>query len=398
MNQGHVLAGAIYYGWARANDFGPIPSLLFAIATSAAWEYLMEFREYVSLNDLVISPYGGQAMGEVLYKWGELYRVMGDSLGFGAKALTIAFAAPRAIHTAFDDERVTPWSPADGPPMQHEFRAAAGAVLRTRNEAVDGAAGTVALTTRVVDMPGWHMTGSFDTFYQDGNFTALDLEFGFDRDGVDRASIAARALIAGYYQQDINADGWGHALTLGLSRGAWLDLHDHVGLTDRIAMVDIAGPALVVDIFAGPVRATASLRACFDLGQVTPLAFDAYTASHGDAGVRSELALEGYTFAYGGNFMPTIALETGPLRAQMAMQYSRFRDFRGPDRIHKNDVPTPLHLLDTRLVIRTALEVDLYRGLGLNLRYDHTTRAGVTEDFVVTRKLQEIGAAVRYRF
>lgn len=398
VNQGHVLAGAMYYGWARANDLRLLPSLLYAVLTSAAWEYLLEFREYISLNDLVTSPYGGQAVGEVLYKWGELYHAMGRDLPFAARALTIPFASVRALHHALGDEPLEPWDPSYGALMQHDFRLRVGASLRGAGTTPTSGSGAFELRTKIVDIPGHHYPGDFDTFFADGNITRLDLSMDVGADSLDHTVFTARAVLAGYYDQSIGLDGSGHAFALGVTRGAWMDLHETEELRDRIAMVDMVGPALFFDVFIAGMRAELSARAFFDLGAVTPHAYQAYREVNGEEGVRSELVREGYYFAYGGLFIPGLLLELGPFETLFELEYGRFANFYGPDRIYLGDVPTRLRILDERIVMRASLALAVFRGAELRLRLDRTIRRGITEEFVQQTALNELGLTVGYRF
>lgn len=63
----HPYNGSLYYNAARANGFNFWQSELFAIAGSGMWEMFME-REYPSTNDIIATPIGGAAIGEVFFR------------------------------------------------------------------------------------------------------------------------------------------------------------------------------------------------------------------------------------------------------------------------------------------------------------------------------------------
>lgn len=63
----HPYTGNLYYNCARSNGFNYWQSSLFAIGGSAMWELFME-SEYPSTNDVIATPIGGTAMGEVAYR------------------------------------------------------------------------------------------------------------------------------------------------------------------------------------------------------------------------------------------------------------------------------------------------------------------------------------------
>lgn len=67
----HPYNGSIFFNAGRSNGFNFWQSELFAIGGSAMWEMFME-REYPSTNDIIATPVGGAAIGEVLYRTSDL--------------------------------------------------------------------------------------------------------------------------------------------------------------------------------------------------------------------------------------------------------------------------------------------------------------------------------------
>ncbi len=63
----HPYNGSLYYNAGRANGFNFWQSELFAIAGSGMWEMFMEC-EYPSTNDIIATPIGGAALGEVFFR------------------------------------------------------------------------------------------------------------------------------------------------------------------------------------------------------------------------------------------------------------------------------------------------------------------------------------------
>jgi len=63
----HPYHGALYYNSARSRGYNFWESGAFTFAGSFMWEFFME-NEYPSTNDIIVTPIGGLAMGEVLYR------------------------------------------------------------------------------------------------------------------------------------------------------------------------------------------------------------------------------------------------------------------------------------------------------------------------------------------
>lgn len=78
----HPYNGSMFFNAGRSNGFNFWQSELFAIGGSAMWEMFME-KEYPSTNDIIATPIGGAALGEVFYRTSDL--VLDDSSTGGAR-------------------------------------------------------------------------------------------------------------------------------------------------------------------------------------------------------------------------------------------------------------------------------------------------------------------------
>lgn len=67
----HPYHGNLYYNSARSNGYNYWQSGLFAFGGSFMWEMFME-NEYPSTNDIIATPIGGMALGEVTYRMSDL--------------------------------------------------------------------------------------------------------------------------------------------------------------------------------------------------------------------------------------------------------------------------------------------------------------------------------------
>lgn len=67
----HPYHGNLYFNAARSNGYNFWQSGLYALGGSAMWELFME-NEYPSINDILATPIGGMAIGEVTYRVSDL--------------------------------------------------------------------------------------------------------------------------------------------------------------------------------------------------------------------------------------------------------------------------------------------------------------------------------------
>ena len=397
VNQGHILAGTGYYLLARSNDMGPALSLLYAFATSTTWEWVVEFREKPSINDLITSPLGGEALGEALYQLGEVYH-RGGNLPLAARVLTAPFSVPRAVHRWLDDAPPDPVLPKFGPPLAHTFRLRVGGGARNGPDDATRPIGSIALSTRVAAMPGYQHPGRFSTGFANGNFTALDLDLRLGSEGIEATTAQARAIMFGYYRQRIDPGPRGYDLTIGAARGVRVVYSDVDGLHDRIGIVDLIGPALTFDTFDGDLHLSAEVETFLDFGSVASAAFPQYAAAHGKEGVRSELEAEGYYFAWGGTIVSNVSLSYRPVSIGADMRFAQFSQIGGFDRFHGNDVPTKVDLDDRRLAFEGWARLDVTPSLALQARYGAYRLDSSLDEFSSSRRFREYTGSLQYTF
>ena len=85
----HPYHGSLYYNSARSNGYNYWQSGLFSLAGSSMWELFMEC-EYPSTNDIIATPIGGMALGEVFYRASDLIL---DDRKTGSSRLGLELAA-----------------------------------------------------------------------------------------------------------------------------------------------------------------------------------------------------------------------------------------------------------------------------------------------------------------
>lgn len=94
----HPYHGNLYFNAARSNGFNFWQSSLFAFGGSAMWELFME-NEFPSTNDILATPIGGTALGEVSYRMSDL--ILDDrqtgSRRFGLEATAFLVSPMRGL-------------------------------------------------------------------------------------------------------------------------------------------------------------------------------------------------------------------------------------------------------------------------------------------------------------
>jgi hypothetical protein len=350
---GHPAAGTFYYMFARANRVSVPEAFLWAVGASTFWE-LVEFKEPVSINDMIVTPVAGLAIGEAftqLSAWFDRSSATGIS-----KALAWLFNPMKKLHDWIDG--VTPlrdpaylgW---------HEFRVGAGAgVLWQAGQAYPAVDFDIA--TRIVHVPGYGEAGGGGFGFVDGNVSAIGLTGTLAAGrSVDFLFDTETALL-GYYTREVRGDGEdlsGWDLFVGGTAG--FEYGSHVwdiagdGPKNQIAMVRFPGFDGRIRLFAGRLEVDCSLDVALDFAGVEPLGAPGPDSLPPGQAFPTVYTVQGYYYALGLHLAPALEVRYGPAALGASLRSDQFWGLTGPF------VPAPdgqvISLSDARTVVRAWL-------------------------------------------
>lgn len=208
----HPLAGYFYYSFARSNQLSSLESLLMAIGASTVWEFVGEFHERVSINDMVVTPVSGMAIGEVFHQLGDFF-MRGDRNVANAILGTV-FNPQGRVNQLMDRNRPRNAKSTDrwGFPNDawHRFDLFGGMLVPlSKNTAAPGAAVQAGIDLELVNIPVYGRPGRGVRILKDTAFTRLSAAIAGDEKGVREFSAFFKAALAGYYAQNVSvgADG-----------------------------------------------------------------------------------------------------------------------------------------------------------------------------------------------
>lgn len=369
---GHPLAGTGYYLAARGNRLPAWTSGLYAAAASTAWE-LVEYRENLSVNDMLVTPLAGIAIGETLWQFGDL------SERAGLPALSWVVNFPRRFHDWIDG---VPTQPAPGP-ARHEMRLATSA----GSLSVPGAERALPVARFAVGgfllrARGYGEAGRDEVALGDGGGASFLVEGTTSRAGAIDGRFAVRAVLAGLYARDLAADGGGlsgHDLLVALTAGYRADMHLYRGAPDRIdrlMLVEAPGLGLSWRPHLGGLRLEVRLDLAPAFGGVTPAALPAWLGSNPGDALSSVTRLHGYAFTWGGVAAPALELRWRGLGLGGSARLDALRSLKAPDP-DPGAIPSSVTAVDLRLETRAWLSLDLPpRGLTLSAAWERRWREG----------------------
>ena len=223
---GHTSQAVLAYHAGRGNGLGFTGATVLNIAHSVVWEYFIEYREYVSLNDLIVNSFSGPALAEPLWQIGDYFR-SGQRTWYN-EGLAAFFQPVDEI-----ERRVTGRKWRESARPWHRFEVAAGTSTRAdRTDAAIDIDLEVTSFDRSGARDGWTPAGGW-------NRLAGGIRFG---DGVGGGHLYSRTSYGGYQSRAIFDDGLGRSMFLGFGTGITYENSDLGMERDQFAAYHLIGP------------------------------------------------------------------------------------------------------------------------------------------------------------
>jgi hypothetical protein len=381
----HPGGGAAIYLAARVNGVSVPVSLAYSAAGSVLWEFVLEWREQASINDMLYTVGGGLSLGEFFFQLGEYLNSAPGGGTVGNRIAAYTLGLPRALHSRADHEHLPPPLPVDSLGLSsaydHAFRVAYESVFVTNNLHDEGTLNRAALDAEIVAMPGYHKEGAFAKYFGEGNFTELHLRLAAGSAG-EEADVRADATLAGYYSQRFENGRSGHGEMIGIGSAWRFQQSRLLGRRDQLSALHIVGPHLGLWLVSGAMEGGIMADAHADFASLRSLAFDAWRAQFGSEGVKTVLAEESYTYQLGGSARVRGIFTVGPLSLGGRVEYGRYGSIEGLDRKQSaltRDVHDDEWVLEMGAAARAVLS-NVAIGVGYDERWRKSTMGSVSVD------------------
>ncbi len=390
----HSLSGTAYYWTARANGLSIAQSFLMANIGSLTWEYVVEYKEYPSLNDVIFTPIVGIPFGEGLYQLGELFDRGSDAIP--VRVLAEIFGFPRKLHDRIDRSQGgrAPQTDALGLPSDthHRFVLSSGIARVSQAGRPDASRAELGLETEVVTLPHYGGPGHAGGFVTDRGFTRFSFDLALGERRVERLGVTARASLFGYYHQEVRGH---HGASVFVGAATEFEYVERwVGdILDRLGIVRAASAVADATLHVGPVRVRAAVDVSPDFAMITSLSWPAWLAT-GKPASKSVLHMKGYYYAVGLSVLPTVTFTTADVEAGFGAKWEAFASIDGVDRFQEN-VVDDARLTDHRLEWRAFFGVHAVGPLHLSASVTERHRASAVAGFTSTSVERTLAATAR---
>jgi hypothetical protein len=333
----HPLTGAGAYLLARANHLSVPAAFAYSFAASFAWEYVIEFKEKVSINDVLVTPAAGLAIGEFFHKLGR-YLDSTPEPGVLQSSLSWSLGLSVRAHRGLDGADVPRDWPRDNlglaSGLWHEFELGY-LCYSARSTAVDefvmhryGFDGTL------VSLPRYLQPGFFDLFFYRADLTSLQMAFEYSRHGPGLLMLADTFLLGSHMQRisRTRRGPHGYAATVGTNVAARYLRSGVADFDEQLGVLHLPGFALDWHALAPGVALRVRARANPDFVGAGASAYaDWQAANRGQRG-KSILRKQGYFHGWGGSAGADGRLRVGPLELRGRVLYGWYDSQEGLDR------------------------------------------------------------------
>lgn len=358
----HPTAGGGYYLAARVHNYGVGMSSLISFGSSLVWEAGLEWRERISINDMIFTPGAGIAMGEAYYRLSHYLNSAPDGGTWAHKALAWAIGWPVAVNRWIDGiEPVGDGVEDDlgfSGAYTHRFRIAAQSAQEEGDFRGDaGFLSGFRLEFDINAVPGFQRPGTLAMMFYDGNFTSFDGSFFWSADGIAIADLLFESVVVGYYQQDYK--GPVEAVSGSAGRVAMAFAFENYQRylpepQDRRALLHLPGLQIKVWYALSGWIFDTELALNPDFASIESIAFPYWKAQNPRESERSILELQGYYLGWGATTRLESTLRKGGFSLKGRLRLSYVSGIEGMDRL-REEVTEQSNLEDTIIESYVAL-------------------------------------------
>jgi hypothetical protein len=385
-NVAHPGAGLLHYRFARLNGFEPRGAFVHALVGSTFWEMIIELREIASINDLIVTPFAGLALGEALHQH-ELFFRRAAPTRLNRMAAH-AFAGPVASDRLLGGRTPAPAPqlPGSGLPSDRAHR------LRLHMEYGPHAGGEPGLAIGASSEIGTGARDPAEQYWHTGAqpFTRLHLRLAAAGPALERADLGALAVFPGLRRGALYAESGGAptgaALHVGAASAFYMHFEDFgARMWDAIAAADLLGVHVDAVRHGDILSARGSGGGYAAFSSMRPAALWPWFEEHGAIPLRAGVLYRNqYYFGYGYTLRTTGALEHRRAAIEGEVKHHRVRSLDNPHR-RTDGEPNTLSARDTRTHVSAWLELRAPSPLRLGVGVEGVQARGTMGEFEASR-------------
>ncbi|WOT06115.1 DUF3943 domain-containing protein [Shewanella youngdeokensis] len=375
MNWGHAYAGALYHQGFRNYNFNYYESMLGNFAASTVWEVFAEYKEVVSINDQIVTTFGGSVLGESFF---QLSQMLDAKEGWVPVSFAAVFNPSKTLRGWFGNNQPNRF---DRLQAQDKFDIYTGVMYSSR-EAESTAVTTVLLGVEAsIDS----VQGQYDALSATPSLIELDMEVGISNAGIEDWQLASYVFLGGY-TNEVKAtvglrESWGHSWFIGPAMGVqYSSLGQEDENEDFYAAINVIGLSIGAQWANADVSFKLRGDIFGDFSMVKPFATEGYRAAGGHFwGTKSVLWEGGYAYGLGHTATFKAEARYQELLFGVKLTSQRWDSIDDHELNRSNDWnpnKSDLDFKDTRDRYTIYLGIPLTPTFGLSMHYERVERRG----------------------
>ncbi|MGK5088397.1 DUF3943 domain-containing protein [Bdellovibrionota bacterium FG-2] len=395
----HAKSGTAFYLTGRSNNLNILESFLFSVAAATVWEYFGEFREKVSINDVILTPVAGMAIGEVFSQLGAFFERSDGNLV--TKTLGMIFGTQHRFHNWVDSTYPTRSQNLDRfgftNDIWHELKLELGMGREMVAGKLDSHFYEVTLGTELINVKDYGKPGQVKRILTDGNFSQLLIKGATGSEDWSSLTFFFKAALAGYYKQSIvedkRGDLKGYSFFVGVASAYEHSTQtNNSGIDDKLGIVNVLGPTMELNYYHNGVQIRAKLDVFGDFALVRSYSYDRWLGKNGAQAaeeLKSVLRNQKYYYAMGVTIRPQISAKYKHFELGAELQYDAFDSIEGEDRF-QSKVTRDSNITDVREQLKFWVTYTFpAEWVKLKFSYERLMRKGAMED-VSERRFESV--------
>lgn len=416
-NWQHAFSGAAYYNIYRTNGYSLLKSLEYSTYLSLLWEYISEYQEVISYNDLLYNSVGAISAGENLF---QISAYCHQQQSIGLKLLGYVLNPINALNRLLDGRKPLQL------PIYAQERKHAGSLrfaLSKGDLSPQTGEQTFFTTKLTFDLfPSRHKkTLEPARLNWQNNFLFGHFSFSLtgSKSGLDEFRLLMRNTLLGWSKESWTVSGSHSLLAIGFGNN--LDLYrkkavdpfdtnaaqlswepdrviDHpVEYTDKISSLGLLGTSLLLRFSQNRFHLNLETGLSFNFALINSLPFNALSHEKIIQDTKATLLYYGYYYGIGfcGYFKTDLAWD--PLLFSITYDIQAYNSIEGIDRFQKTMTWDP-HLADSRSFMEMGLFIKPCRPFRLGIVYEHLGRRGTIESFRQHESEKRMSLMLAYLF
>ena len=365
---GHPINGVGFHTLSRSNNLGLLSSIGVGFATSMVWEFGLEFREKISINDVLVTTGAGVAVGEFMHWLGRYLNSAPQGGNAGNRIASWTLGGHQALHNAIDGQKTPERTPTDSlgfsAHIWHRFRLAWGfSPASARTPVGNDSVRTyrIGLSGKLVAIPGYLRPGKFHQWFRDGNVTRMAVHVTTGQGS--SVELSGDTILIGFHRQDIprlEQGGTGEAITGGLSVAYEYRDETFAQWHDRLGILHFPGPAIDLHLFGSNWHFVFASRFHTDFAGVHARLHDQWRTQNPSVNGKTILEKQGYYYGFGASGRVTARLRTPWIGIGGAVFHGRYFSQEGVDRTQE-DLDVDQKLSDTILDYQGWIRIPISR-------------------------------------